>query len=226
MTFEERVSWIINYIKKEHSLNNISLGKVLDSNKNTIQSYSKGKGDFKGNVLAGIVKNYGINGEWIMSGKGEPFPRAGARYPEICGPPGLTTDQQHQITESVHAQMNYSPDALFKSDQKLNIEEAMGKAYKVLNAGTSLSVALYMNIQQFAVALDTGQALQLCMEQAKEFQNQINEQKMDYENKFIEQENTFLNKISELNRKIDRLSASSSIAEGQGDGSAKVNERA
>ena len=96
----------------------------------------------------------------------------------------------------------YTPansDALFNSDQKINIEEAMGKAYKVLNAGTALSVALYMNIQQFAAALDTGQELKECKDLMKSMQQQIDA----------------------LNHKVDRLTAAPCGAEGQGDGSAK-----
>jgi len=85
MSFEERISWVINYIKREKNLNNISLGKILGSNKNTIQVYSKGKGDFKGTVLAGIVENFGISGEWLISGRGEPYPGAREKYPETCG---------------------------------------------------------------------------------------------------------------------------------------------
>ena len=83
--------------------------------------------------------------------------------------------------------------------QKINIEEAIGKTYTVLSAGTALSVALYMNIQQFAAALDTGHALQLCQDQMKGMQEQIDA----------------------LNRKVDGLTAAPITAEGQGDGSVK-----
>lgn len=91
-----------------------------------------------------------------------------------------------------------SADALFNSDQKINIEEAMGKAYKVLKSGTALSVALFMNIQQFAAALDTGQELKACQEQIKNLQDQIDD----------------------LKRQVDRLSAAPPGAERQGGGSA------
>jgi hypothetical protein len=174
------------------------LGQKLGVNKNTIQEYSKGKGDFKGVALAAIVRDFGINGEWLMVGSGEPFSGAHEKYPEVCGSPCYAADQQ--VIDYAQAKMpgvGVSPDAMFSSNQKLNIEEAMGKTYKVLTAGTSLSVALYMNIQQFALALDTGQALQICMEQAKDFQKQIDE----------------------LKSKVDRLSAAPSSSEGQGDGS-------
>lgn len=85
MYFEERVAWIINFIRKEKGLNNVQLGQMLGVNKNTIQAYSKGKGDLKGVALAGIVKHFGINGEWLISGHGEPFPGAREKYPEVCG---------------------------------------------------------------------------------------------------------------------------------------------
>ncbi|MEN6316619.1 MAG: helix-turn-helix transcriptional regulator [Clostridiaceae bacterium] len=93
----------------------------------------------------------------------------------------------------------YAPTALetlFSYDQKINIEEAIGKTYKVLSAGTALSVALYMNIQQFAAAQDTGQILQQCQDQMKVMQAQIDD----------------------LNTKVDRLTTPST-AERQDDGS-------
>ena len=88
-----------------------------------------------------------------------------------------STNPSQQLLNNVNDHMPiYTPansDALFNSDQKINIEEAMGKAYKVLNAGTALSVALYMNIQQFAAALDTGQELKECKDLMKSMQQQI-----------------------------------------------------
>ncbi len=85
MDFEERVAWIINLIKDREGLNNIQIGQMLGVNKNTILAYSKGRGDLKGVALAGIVKNFGISGEWLIAGKGEPFPGARVKYPEVCG---------------------------------------------------------------------------------------------------------------------------------------------
>ncbi|MDD4356021.1 MAG: helix-turn-helix domain-containing protein [Smithellaceae bacterium] len=117
---------------------------------------------------------------------------------------GTYRSEEEEATESsviCDQKSVYKPpgaDALFNSDQKINIEEAMGKTYKVLNAGTALSVALYMNIQQFAAALDTGQALKICQDQMKAMQEQIDT----------------------LNAKVDRLSAPSTT-ERQGDGSEK-----
>jgi len=204
MELNDRVAWVLGKIKEKNKLTNITLGEVLDIDKNTVQSYCHGKGNLKGSVLAVIVKNYGINGEWLMSGAGEPFSGAAEKFPEICGPPGFTRKQYDQITESVHhhikeaqIQYNSNPDALFKSDQIINIEEAIGKAYKVLADGSALSVALYMNIQQFAAARETGRELQECKELVKGMQSQIDE----------------------LTAKVDRLSSRPTSTEGQGDAS-------
>jgi len=97
------------------------------------------------------------------------------------------------------AGFNYAtPQTAFSYDQKINIDEAIGKTIRVLSAGTALSVALYMNIQQFAAALDTGQELKECKDLIKAMQSQIDD----------------------LSAKVDRLSAPST-AERQGDGSVK-----
>lgn len=202
MKFEDRISWVINHIKQEKKLNNISLGKILGSNKNTIQTYSKGKGDFKGTVLSGIVKNFGISGEWLISGSGEPYPGAREKFPEVCGKPPITQAQKDQITQYVKENTSQGFEAREPTGvyhMKINTDEAMGKAYKVLNAGTPLSVALYMNIQQFAVALESGEELTHCKEKL----------------------NTLEEHIESLQRQVDRLSAAPATAEGQGDGSVK-----
>jgi len=209
MELNDRVAWILGKIKEKNRLTNITLGESLNVDKNTIQTYCHGKGNLKGSVLSGIVKNYGISGEWIMSGAGEPFPGAREKFPEVCGPPGVTADQINKITQYVQEHTpgagvrdSSIPDMLFHSSQKINIEEAMGKAYKVLNAGTALSVALYMNIQQFAAAQETGIELQECKNLLKGMQDQIDD----------------------LKRQMERLSARPSSSEGQGgaSGSEKV----
>lgn len=196
MNLEERVAWVLIKIKEKHKLTNVDLSKIFNIDKNTVQSYCHGKGNLKGSVLSIIVKEYGINGEWLISGRGEPFPGACEKFPGVCGPPGFTASQYDQITESVHSQIKEAQ-ILYGADQKINIEEAMGKAYKVLTGGSALSVALFMNIQQFAAAQDTGRELQECKELVKGMQLQIDD----------------------LKSKMDRLSTRPSSSEGQGDAS-------
>lgn len=205
MELHDRVAWALRLIKDQKRINNIQLAQKLGVNKNTAAAYTQGHGDLKGSALAAIVHEYNINGEWLLSGKGEPFPGAHEKYPEACVSPSVGDTNVKYIQYSVRqtavkecAQSYNNKDYLFSSDQKINIDEAIGKAYKVLTAGTALSVALYMNIQQFAAALDTGRDLTACQEQIVNLQDQINNLKLQ----------------------VDRLSAAPSGAERQGDGSA------
>jgi hypothetical protein len=173
MDDKERIAWAINWIKKDRKTNNYRLSKLWGVDNATVARYSGGRGIAKGPVLSSLVKDFGFNGEWLISGKGEPFPMAREKYPDVCGQlpaePLIVCEAPAGYRPSVS-----EADAIFSSKQKINIEEAMGKTYKVLSAGTALSVALYMNIQQFAAALDTGEALKLCQDQMKDMQEQIN----------------------------------------------------
>ena len=59
--------------------------------------------------------------------------------------------------------------------QKINIEEAMGKTYKVLTSGTSYAMALYLNVQQFSNAVDAAKELHVCQESIADLQAQVND---------------------------------------------------
>jgi phage repressor protein C with HTH and peptisase S24 domain len=85
LSFEERVAWALNWIKKRDDINNIQVAKILKVDKNTVQLYCHGKGFIKGYALAALVNDYKINGEWLISDKGEPFPGARENFPEVCG---------------------------------------------------------------------------------------------------------------------------------------------
>lgn len=208
---KERVHWAIDYICDNCDMTNEKIAVDMGCATSTINSYRR-MVTVPGLDFSLYMKKFNFSTDWFESGKGEPFPGAHKKYPEMCGQPGIITIehenkikqyvQAHVIKPLINDQMAVyeTSDALFSSDQKINIEEAMGKAYKVLNAGTALSVALYMNIQQFAAALDTGQELRECKDLINAMQEQINA----------------------LNQKVDRLSARSTTTEGQGDGSVKT----
>jgi len=173
-----RCAWAITIIPMEsdfHDLKitDISLAKKLGTDKNTLARYRKQENIPMGKVIDNLISLYNFNPMWLFKGEGEPFPGARAKYPDVCGQlpaePLIVCEAPAGYRPSVS-----EADAIFSSKQKINIEEAMGKTYKVLSAGTALSVALYMNIQQFAAALDTGEALKLCQDQMKDMQEQIN----------------------------------------------------
>ena len=192
---KKRTGWAINrVVADDRSLNNITLSPLLDSNPTTISNYRTMKNAPKVAFIIKFCEIFGYNLNWFMTGEGEPFPGAHKKYPEVCGSIISIT-----VREEMADYGQNTSHLLFSSDQKINIEEAMGKTYKILSAGSALSVALYMNIQQFAAALDTGHALSLCQDQMKEMQAQIDA----------------------LNRKVDGLTSRPITAEGQGDGSDK-----
>lgn len=190
MFFEERVSWIINFIKERDGLNNIQLGQSLGVNKNTIQAYSKGKGELKGAALAAIAKNFGINGEWLIAGNGEPFPGAREKYPEACGP------EKEPIVSSI-------PRATARSDApvvdaqafQIDLGEDVRLAIEVLSSGTHYASSLQMNIRSFAAAvadnrrltvleqkmLDMDAKMDRLINQNKALQAEVNRLKATYE---------------------------------------------
>ncbi len=57
--------------------------------------------------------------------------------------------------------------------QKINVNEAMGKAYEILHSGTPYAVALYLNIQQFSAALGATGELKVCQDRITDLQAQV-----------------------------------------------------
>lgn len=147
MCFEERVAWIINLIKKREGLNNVQLGEKLGVNKNTVQAYSKGTGDLKGIALAGIVKHFGIDGQWLIAGHGEPFPGARDKYPDVCGPEEYAEKQQ-KVSLVNDGTADYDNVRQFKISEDLTL------ATRVLESNTPYATALHLNIRSFARAVD------------------------------------------------------------------------
>ena len=181
----ERVAWAIEIIKKDKALDkgikDVDLAKILGTNKDTLAGYRQGRGLLKGEVIENLVKHYRFSPEWLFHGAGEPFPGARANHQDVCGPEPAPL---------------YNKDMLAPIEaQKINVDEAMGKTYKVLNSGTPYAVALYLNIQQFSNALD-----------------------MAYEIKQLREEvGTLRDQVANLQRQIDRLSALPTTATAQED---------
>ena len=122
MEEKERIAWAIDWVMNEHNLKEFTLGKRWGIDKATVRNYRKGKGNAQGQVLSSLVKDFGFNGEWLLSGRGEPFPGAAETYPEVCGPPGLTKEQEDRIAASVQEQ-----DKLYPSDEFVFIKQVAGQ---------------------------------------------------------------------------------------------------
>ncbi|MBU1045446.1 MAG: hypothetical protein KJ915_13750, partial [Candidatus Omnitrophica bacterium] len=88
MDLTARVAWAINDIKEKTSLSWPKLANILGTNKNTVADYANEKGEkVLGVVIEKIVSEYKYSAEWLLEGKGEPYPGARERHPEVCGFP-------------------------------------------------------------------------------------------------------------------------------------------
>jgi transcriptional regulator with XRE-family HTH domain len=178
-------------LRNKEGISRVAAAKKIGIGISSLQEYEN-KGIIPTpRIVEKIAESYKSSKKWLIDGEGEPFPGARPEYPEIPEiiKPPCVNEHNHEYK---------STDALFSPYQKINIDEAIGKTIRVLSAGTALSVALYMNIQQFAAALDASQELKECKELINGLQSQIDD----------------------LKRQVDRLSAPSTAGR-QDDGSEK-----
>lgn len=172
----ERVAWAIEKIPGDRDLDwkitDVALAKILGTNKDTLAAYRKQKGGLlKGEVIDKLVSHYNFSPEWFFKGIGEPFPGARRNYHEVCGPnkPPLAAPLYNNNDTAAHLPVD---DA-----QKINIDEAWGKTYKVLKSGTPYAVALYLNIQQFSSAVDSSLEIHACKEELVDLKAQMADMK-------------------------------------------------
>lgn len=173
-TLKERAKWAINYIVKKDHLSNIKLGVQMGFAAGTINSYRRMTTDPSIEFILKFCELFKFNVLWFVLGEGYPFLGAREVYPESKGPNPISTpppgvfDDQHVTLREPKA--DYGAPA---AEQKINIEEAVGKAYKILSSGTAFSIALYLNIQQFAAALGSSQELKACRDEISELKAQM-----------------------------------------------------
>lgn len=182
----ERIAWAIETIKLDKDLDrgitDVGLANILGTNKDTLAAYRQQRGLIKGEVIDKLISHYHFSPEWFFKGIGEPFPGARVKYRDVCGPETATL---YNNDTAAHLPAG---DA-----HKINIEEAIGKTYKVLSSGTPYAVALYLNVQQFSSAVDATQELHACQYRITNLETQVND----------------------LRNQVNRLSASPTTAEQQ-----------
>lgn len=179
---KQRVRWAINYAADTHGITNEKLGKVIGVSTSAINSYRRMKTLPNFEFFIIFSGKYQFSMDWFTIGKGEPFPGARMRYPDVCGPEPAPLYNKDTIAELP------AGDA-----QKLNVDEAMGKTYKVLSSGSPYAVALYLNVQQFSNAVDAAQELRACHDLITGLQSQMDD----------------------LRRQVNRLTAPPTTAEQQ-----------
>ena len=163
-----RCAWAIKTIATDHNLDrgitDVALAKILGTDKNTLSRYRREKGLLKGEVIDNLVHHYHFHPMWLFFNEGEPFPGARAKYKDVCGPEPSAGPTYIKEEQSAY---------VAGAAQKINIDDAMGKTYKVLSSGTPYAVALHLNIQQFSGALDATQELKVCQDSIADLQAQV-----------------------------------------------------
>lgn len=89
LEFKKRVGWAINRISEDRRLGNIEIAQLLNSSPTTVSNYRTAKNAAKTAFIISFCKEFKYNKEWFDFGKGEPFPGAREKYPEVCGPADL-----------------------------------------------------------------------------------------------------------------------------------------
>ena len=86
---KRNVKWSINYVADKngpHKFSNKTLAKKLGVNKGTVSNYRTMTNIPKVEFIDKFCKSFNFSINWFLYGRGEPFPGARLKYPEVCGP--------------------------------------------------------------------------------------------------------------------------------------------
>jgi transcriptional regulator with XRE-family HTH domain len=169
----------------------------------TYQNWELGKNPTWRNIDR-IIDFYGCSRSWLLTGDGEPYPGVTFDLSEIAV---LVPAPSYRIESFPGGEVqspppSYGPGppadpaALAQGNVVINVDEAIGKTFRILSSRTPYAVALYLNIQQFSASLDSSQELAQCKDMLLAQQAQIDE----------------------LREKVDRLTAVPDTAEVPDDG--------
>lgn len=152
-----------------------------------------------GEALKKIYENFQdpqeqVNIDWLITGRGEPYPGARAAFPEMCGPLlPYNNDTQHRTVhdqeglfgETEHIEQDgiklavtthESRGALKQRSQEdvgIKISEVLTKTAEVLESGTSYATALHLNIVHFHRAIKTEPEISELRVENKELKSRV-----------------------------------------------------
>ena len=204
---KERVRWAINYSASEHGLTNEKLAKIIGCSTSTINSYRR-KVTLPGlEFFVVFLYEYGFNLDWFVYGRGEPFPGARAKYPEVCGPEypaaASATIGMGVRADAVVIRGNQTTDAPAPA-MEFSIAEDLTLAAAVLESGGHFATALHMNIRSFHKGIAAEALIHKCEEDLRaqgeairKLQARLDE--MEGESRKLSQENK---KLSEEIREL------------------------
>src|SRR4030043_1298883 len=126
---KKRTRWAITYICQTRNFTNKSLADILNIAVGNVSQYRSMGVRPSAEFMTKFCGHFGFNEAWFLSGVGEPFPGAYKNHSDVCGPAG-SPPAGHESTP---------PYGTLIAEQKINIEEAVGKAYKVLSSGRAVA---------------------------------------------------------------------------------------
>ena len=127
----------------------------------------------KVSFIKDFCSEFNVNELWFLKGTGEPFPGAYQCYREVCGPE-MPSPAALYIKEAAAAFAQNAPGARQAPvGPEIRISEALTMTARVLESGTPYAIALYLNIQQFAGAIDALKEIKVCQESIADLQAQM-----------------------------------------------------
>ncbi len=159
---KERARWAIVRVITERGLSNKTLAPMMGVSDVTINNYRTMLRYPQNSFIDKFCNKFGYSREWFYTGQGEPYPGAANSWDDI---PGAGRASIYNKDTTTHLPAG---DA-----QRINIEEAMGKTYKVLTSETPYAVALYLNVQQFSNAVDATKELSTCQDRITNLEAQV-----------------------------------------------------
>jgi transcriptional regulator with XRE-family HTH domain len=86
LEIKKNARWVIDYICRIEGLTNETLAQIMGVNKGTVSNYRTMKTTPKREFVEKFYDKFNIDKDWFLNGRGEPFPGAREKYPEVCGP--------------------------------------------------------------------------------------------------------------------------------------------
>ena len=86
LEIKKNARWVIDYICRIEGLTNETLAQIMGVNKGTVSNYRTMKTTPKREFVEKFYDKFNIDKDWFLNGRGEPFPGARERWPEVCGP--------------------------------------------------------------------------------------------------------------------------------------------
>ncbi|HPL63697.1 MAG TPA: hypothetical protein PK587_08020 [Syntrophales bacterium] len=133
----DRVAWAIDALKSRPESRGITdeeIARSLSTNKNTIGNYRRKRGLIKGIVLERLVTEYGLNPEWLLRGRGEPFP--GASEAEAASPPAFAREAGEKYEALLPGE----------TEAGMTVSEALRMSIEILDSGSRHAIELRTDI--------------------------------------------------------------------------------